>query len=527
MGTRKRTLTFDQIQRELDDLQLSESDDDGDLEMPTYEADPNTIDEDLPDLDAGQEYQAEPESEDSGGDENEEQAAEQNPNQNRRRSRPRLQHRLVKDLEAFMDENNYNPYIGPETKKVVEVITEKAVPRKNIAESKVIWCNQPWARSRAGRPPAIQNRGYPANQVAPEAAIADDPLACFSLFMTDAILEQVLHHTNKKIENWRRAKTPQELESLSKKHQIEMTDMLELKVSAVKAGLENAIEGSRLSVFKLHAEVDVVEGQFCCSGCHILAEVERGHGSIGEHTLCSHCKSKHNMALTSNMLKFLDQKMLEPPEVLFAGQTPHNRERVGLPQDSGLSVLKSIPFHSNIRGSWQIKFVGAKMRGGAPVPPIKKGVVEKEDMFEDSDEDMNATATESKEFERKSRAPRREMDHRNPSKGSSRSQSSGEEDVVCLCGKQFGRKSSLVRHYNTKCDMNAELKKDITSGPRNERIKRSSTKSPLLTPRSSGAKRPLVRNDGDGIPFVTFEEDGRTEQLLKSKLQTLFTLSAH
>ena len=29
------------------------------------------------------------------------------------------------------------------------------------------------------------------------------------------------------------------------------------------------------------------------------------------------------------------------------------------------------------------------------------------------------------------------------------------------------------------------------------------------------------------INFVTFEEDGRTEQLLKSKLQTLFTLSAH
>ena len=97
------------------------------------------------------------------------------------------------------------------------------------------------------------------------------------------------------------------------------------KMSAVKAGLENAIEGSRLSVVKLHAEVDGVEAQFCCSGCHILAEVERGHGSIGEHTLCSHGKSKHNMALTSNMLKFPDQKMLEPPEVLFAGQTPHNR----------------------------------------------------------------------------------------------------------------------------------------------------------------------------------------------------------
>ena len=306
-------------------------------------------------------------------------------------------------------------------------------------------------------------------------------------------------------------------------------DDLKMQLDLIRAEAEEPNQTAIKAVLE-NAEVDGVEVHFC-SGCHILAEGERGHGSIGEPTLCSHCTSKHIMALTSN--RFPDKKMLEPREVLLAGQIPHNREWVGLPQDSGLSVLKSIPFHSNIRGSWQIKFVGAKMKGGAPVPPItkfftsKKCDVEKEDMFEDSDEDINDTATEAKEFERKSRAPRREMDHRNPSGGPSRSQSSGEEDVVCVCGKHFGRKSSLVRHYHTKCDMNAELKKDITSGPRNERIKRSFTKSPLLTPRSSGAKRPMVRNDGDGIPFVTFEEDGRTEQLLKSKLQTLFTLSAH
>ena len=216
-------------------------------------------------------------------------------------------------------------------------------------------------------------------------------------------------------------------------------------------------------------------------------------------------------------------------------QMPHTyMDMVDLPPDSGLS--ESIPFHSNIRGSWQIKFVGAKLRGGAPDPLTKqfssnKSDIEKEDMFADSDDDLNETATDSKESERESRAPRREMDHhRNLSERSSRSQSSGEEDAICVCGRHFGRKSSLVRHFNTKCAMNAELNKDVTSGMRNERSKRSSTKSPLLTPRSSGAKRPMVRNDGDvcdEIHFVTYEEDGKTEQLLKSKLETLFSVSAH
>ena len=107
------------------------------------------------------------------------------------------------------------------------------------------------------------------------------------------------------------------------------------------------------------------------------------------------------------------------------------------------------------------------------------------------------------------------------------SNTSGEDDVICACGQRFGRKSSLVRHFDTRCAKNPKLNQEAgepASRTRNERNKRPSAPSPILTPRSSGAKRPLVGCDGDvqeGPNIVTFEEDGKTEKLLRCKFKTI------
>ena len=96
----------------------------------------------------------------------------------------------------------------------------------------------------------------------------------------------------------------------------------------------------------------------------------------------------------------------------------------------------------------------------------------------------------------------------------SRSQSSGEDDVICECGQRFGRKSSLSRHLNGRCSLKTNLNVNLPTGTRRKDQKRRSAPSPQLTPRTSGAKRLVVRDDDVSETLITYEEDGMTAKLL-------------
>ena len=175
----------------------------------------------------------------------------------------------------------------------------------------------------------------------------------------------------------------------------------------------------------------------------------------------------------------------------------------------------SLSHYSSIRGSWNMKFVGARLRGGvqdSPAAPIlPEANTEKEDMFAESEGDEVSPETN---VERK----RRQSSRGASSRWSSRSQSSGEDDVICECGQRFGRKSSLVRHRNINCSLKPDLNMNLPTGTRRKDKKRPSAPSPQLTPRTSGAKRLVVRDDDVSVSsetLVTYEEDGMTAKLLK------------
>jgi hypothetical protein len=100
-------------------------------------------------------------------------------------------------LEAALDETNYDPYIQPAEKKVVHVVIEKATNTQ--PEDKITWQNQEAVASRAGRPPAIQLRRARPGTV-PFEKDAKTPLSCFSLFITDEMLEVVVMRTNERMD---------------------------------------------------------------------------------------------------------------------------------------------------------------------------------------------------------------------------------------------------------------------------------------------------------------------------------------
>ena len=153
--------------------------------------------------------------------------------------------------------------------------------------------------------------------------------------------------------------------------------------------------------------------------------------------------------------------------------------------------LASVPHYSSIRGSWNMKFVGARLRGGVQdspsAPVLPEANREKEDMFAESESEGDEVSPEIN-VERKSRQT---LPGSRSNRGSSRSQSSGEDVVFCECGQRFGRNSSLVRHRNFRCSLNIK----VPTGTKQDK-KRHSAPSPQLTPQTSGAKCPVVR-DGD------------------------------
>ena len=137
------------------------------------------------------------------------------------------------------------------------------------------------------------------------------------------------------------------------------------------------------------------------------------------------------------------------------------------------------------------------------------------DQFESCDE---GTSIESKE--RTSRPRNQGTSNRTQNVSSSRSQSSG-DDLSCICGKSFTVKSSLETHYS-RCPLKNNLETERTTTQTRHKMKRTSEPSPILTPRTSGAKRKSVSVKVDNV--TTFEEDRKTEQLLKSNyyFQTLY-----
>jgi hypothetical protein len=68
---------------------------------------------------------------------------------------------------------------------------------------------------------------------------------------------------------------------------------------------------------------------------------------------------------------------------------------------------------------------------------------------------------------------------------------------------------------------------NLPTGTRRKDKKRPSAPSPQLTPRTSGAKRLVVRDDDVSVSsetLVAYEEDGMTAKLLKLKFFLIFPL---
>ena len=146
-----------------------------------------------------------------------------------RAKKPRLKDRFVKNLEAALDENSYDPYVQPGEKVVVTGIIEKK--KRNVPEKTISWQNQEVARSRAGRSPALQHRKV-APGVVPQYRGADTPLDCFSLFVTGDMLPDVVNHTNARMDMLVESLSPEQLENPNRtKYQYHMqhTDITEIK----------------------------------------------------------------------------------------------------------------------------------------------------------------------------------------------------------------------------------------------------------------------------------------------------------
>ena len=147
-----------------------------------------------------------------------------------RTKRPRLKDRLVNSLDAALNELNYDPYVAPTDKEVVSAVIEKK--KRNVPEKKISWQNQEVARSRAGRPPAAQNRKV-APGVVPNARNAVNPVDCFSLFVTDDMLDDVVKLTNNRIDMLVDSLTPEQLTDMNMtnnyQYTMQHTDTMEIK----------------------------------------------------------------------------------------------------------------------------------------------------------------------------------------------------------------------------------------------------------------------------------------------------------
>ena len=222
LGPRVPGLVDDQI------ADLLNSDDDGsdgedvrELGVPAFTPDIESLDPTLPDI---------PDEEEEEVDESDEDYEDPPPLPEEARDRgrprnprPRLQHRKVHSLESSLDQDNYEGYVMPPTRKDVEVLHTKANRAKNIQEKKLHWSNQPWQQSRAGRRPAVQQRNFEERTRTQRAQQADDPLKCFMLFFTVEIISEITSCTNTKIGLWRTSMTNEELHRLGMKQNLEPT----------------------------------------------------------------------------------------------------------------------------------------------------------------------------------------------------------------------------------------------------------------------------------------------------------------
>lgn len=112
-----------------------------------------------------------------------------------KRKRLRLKDRKVNSLESALNPENYSPYEAPQDEKVLKVVTKKKT--KNDPEESVTWTNQQ-PRPRAGRRPATQVRRVESG-VVQEAREAKTHTECFSLFVTEAMIQKISKLTNKAI----------------------------------------------------------------------------------------------------------------------------------------------------------------------------------------------------------------------------------------------------------------------------------------------------------------------------------------
>ena len=153
--------------------------------------------------------------------------------------RLRLRHRLVKSLATAQDPNNYDPYETPEDRITVTSVLEKATRRDPAVT--MSWQNYPVARSRAGRPPAEQQRRL-VGGVVPAARGALSPVDCFSLFLTDEMLQEVVGLTNGFINSLMESMSEEQLLlfTLGRKDggrdsgYLEHTDLTEVKARGVQ-----------------------------------------------------------------------------------------------------------------------------------------------------------------------------------------------------------------------------------------------------------------------------------------------------
>ena len=196
-------MTVDEIARYCND-EFDDSEDDSDFEELTGEregwVDDTSEEEDLPDIDIVARDHAE-EDEDAGDYE---------PPRKRR-----LKDRAVHSIDTALDKANYNEYVAPIEKKEVVAVMEKG--KRNQPDKVIKWRNYLPDRPRVGRAPAEQIRHVKTGSVIGDAKHADTPGKCFSLFLTDEILAEVVDLTNANIERVQLHLNPAQLQYWTKK----------------------------------------------------------------------------------------------------------------------------------------------------------------------------------------------------------------------------------------------------------------------------------------------------------------------
>lgn len=166
-------------------------------------------------------------SESSESQDTEEEEVEDPQGQQRGRNvRPCLRDRFVKNLDEALNEENYDNFQLPERLVTYEAIIAKAA--RGVPEKRITWQNKPPARSRAGRPPAHQQRTMRAG-VRGFAQTADTPEKCFNLFMDTDMVEKIVNYTNMKIRAWTANLSPARRQEIARKRNISEVDVIELR----------------------------------------------------------------------------------------------------------------------------------------------------------------------------------------------------------------------------------------------------------------------------------------------------------